>query len=347
LEKVCKSFDSTPVLRDISLELAAGELLVLLGPSGCGKSTLLRLIAGLETLDSGRILMDGKELQDRPPRDRDVAMVFQNYSLYPHMSVAKNLAFPLKVAHASRADIERQVAETAEMLGLSDHLEKKPGQLSGGQRQRVALGRAIVRKPSLFLLDEPLSNLDAHLRERMRREIVRLQRRLGVTTVHVTHDQVEALTMADRVAILHEGKIAQIGPPEELYRNPANLFVAEFIGHPRINVIDLAVTSPLVEIVTAGANFSDDKRSSLLAAVRPEAISLTDDGPLRGVVSECEYVGEQWVVTVVVDGVSLVTSGATRSYETGENVSLAILPDAPLYFDRTHKCDSLLRIDSD
>ncbi len=342
LENICKSFDGTPVLRNINLDLAKGELLVLLGPSGCGKSTLLRLVAGLEELDSGRIVMEDREVHSLAPRERDVAMVFQNYSLYPHMSVAKNLAFPLKVAHESRGEIERQVTETAAMLGLTDHLDKKPGQLSGGQRQRVALGRAIIRQPSLFLLDEPLSNLDAHLREQMRREIVRLQRRLGVTTIHVTHDQVEALTMADRVAVLHEGEVAQLGTPEELYRDPASLFVAEFIGHPRINLIDLAMTGPLADELAVSAGISSHARLSIVAAVRPEAITLMASGPLMGAVTECEYVGEQWLVTARVGETSVIVSGAKRAYQTGEQVALAIPAEAPLYFDcttglRTHR----------
>ena len=335
LENICKSFGDTPVLRNISLELAEGELLVLLGPSGCGKSTLLRLVAGLEELDSGRIVMGETELQALAPRERDVAMVFQNYSLYPHMSVAKNLGFPLKVARQSREEIDRQVTETAAMLGLTDQLDKKPGQLSGGQRQRVALGRAIIRQPSLFLLDEPLSNLDAHLREQMRREIVRLQRRLGVITIHVTHDQVEALTMADRVAILHEGEIAQLGSPEELYRDPASLFVAEFVGHPRINTFDLAMNGPLIDGIGEGAGLSATERASLVAAIRPESIVLSEDSKLVGEVVDCEYVGEQWLVTVCVGKTSLVVSGGTRAYRSGEQVGVAIPSEALLYFERS------------
>ena len=216
LKNISKSFGALKVLDDISLELADGELLVLLGPSGCGKSTLLRLIAGLESSDEGEIYLNDKRIDHLLPKKREVAMVFQNYALYPHMTVFKNLAFPLKVSGVSREEISERVEKVAAMLGLGEKLGDKPGQLSGGQRQRVALGRAIIRKPSIFLLDEPLSNLDADLRARMRLEIVKLQKEIKTTAIHVTHDQAEALTMADRIALLNEGKLLQVGTPEEL-----------------------------------------------------------------------------------------------------------------------------------
>jgi multiple sugar transport system ATP-binding protein len=246
VKEISKSFDGTRVLDRVSLELSEGELLVLLGPSGCGKSTLLRIIAGIEEADSGEIHLGGKRVDQLRPKDRNVALVFQNYSLYPHMSVEKNLGFPLSVAKTPKAEIAARVKEIAAMLGLSDRLSDRPAQLSGGQRQRVALGRAIIRKPSIFLLDEPLSNLDADLRVRMRQEIVKLQRQVGVAMVHVTHDQTEALTMADRVALLHKGRIEQIGTPEELYRAPATLNVAQFVGQPKINAIVSQVDGAIV-----------------------------------------------------------------------------------------------------
>ena len=220
LRNIGKSFDGKPVLRDVSLDLTEGELFVLLGPSGCGKSTALRLIAGLEELDRGEIVLGDRRIDTLPPRERHVAMVFQNYALYPHMTVAKNLAFPLAVAGVPSDERRRRVQATVDMLGLGDRLNDRPAQLSGGQRQRVALGRAIIRQPELFLLDEPLSNLDADLRARMRLEIVKLQKQLCTTTVYVTHDQTEALTMADRVAVLNQGVLEQVGTPEELYREP-------------------------------------------------------------------------------------------------------------------------------
>lgn len=334
LTGIGKSFGATEVLRDISLELEQGELLVLLGPSGCGKSTLLRIIAGLETADHGSIVLGGREVIKLAPKERDVAMVFQNYSLYPHMTVARNLAFPLKVARASRSEIKQRVVETAELLGLTDQLHLRPGQLSGGQRQRVALGRAIIRQPALFLLDEPLSNLDAHLRERMRREIVRLQKQLQVSTIHVTHDQAEALTMADRVAILNDGVLAQVGTPEELYCNPANLFVAEFVGQPKINVVPLDTNSaPVRQLISRWSGAAIDT-STLVAAVRPEMIMISENGALGGTVSECEYLGEEYIVTLVGDGVTLVVSGVSYSLSTGESVRFDIDADSVLFFAR-------------
>jgi len=273
LKDVSKAFDGTPVLKDITLELAEGELLVLLGPSGCGKSTLLRIIAGLEEADHGEIFINGRRVDRLRPRERDVALVFQNYSLYPHMSVEKNLAFPLRVAGVKKEETARRVREVAAMLGLEERLKDRPGQLSGGQRQRVALGRAIIREPSLFLLDEPLSNLDAELRVRMRREIVALQRRLNKTTVHVTHDQSEALTMADRIALLNGGRLEQLGTPEDLYERPSGRFAAEFIGSPRINMIEAVITeNRIAPFGTVCPRLAAQQLStgSLLIGLRPE-----------------------------------------------------------------------------
>ncbi len=237
LEKVRKVYANGHVaVADASFEVADGELLVLVGPSGCGKSTLLRMIAGLETISHGTLSIGGRMVNDVAPKDRDVAMVFQNYALYPHMSVAENLAFGLKLRRRPRAEIDRRVADAAAMLGLEKLLRHRPSQLSGGQRQRVALGRALVREPSVFLLDEPLSNLDAKLRLSMRVEIARLHRRLRATMVYVTHDQVEAMTLGERIVVLRDGRIQQIGTPMALYERPENLFVAGFIGSPAMNV---------------------------------------------------------------------------------------------------------------
>jgi sn-glycerol 3-phosphate transport system ATP-binding protein len=238
LKGLAKSFGQTAVLHSIDLALASGEMLVIVGASGCGKSTLLRLVAGLESPSAGTILLDGEDITARDPSRRDIAMVFQNYALYPHMTVAQNMGYALKLRGESRAEIEAKVAEAARLLGLEALLGRRPGQLSGGQRQRVAMGRAIVRQPKLFLFDEPLSNLDAKLRVTMRAEIRRLQKRLGVTSLYVTHDQVEAMTMADRLIVMEAGRAAQIDTPMAVFARPANLFVAQFMGAPAMNIFD-------------------------------------------------------------------------------------------------------------
>ena len=226
-----------PAVDGLDLEIADGEFLVLVGPSGCGKSTSLRMLAGLEDVTEGSILIGGRDVTDLPPKDRDIAMVFQNYALYPHMTVGQNMGFALKIAGMAKAEIETRVADAAEILDLTEYLHRKPKALSGGQRQRVAMGRAIVRNPQVFLMDEPLSNLDAKLRVQTRTQIASLQRRLGVTTVYVTHDQVEAMTMGDRVAVLRDGLLQQVGTARELYDRPANAFVAGFIGSPAMNLL--------------------------------------------------------------------------------------------------------------
>lgn len=238
VERLVKRQQAHTVLTDITLQVEPGEFVVFVGPSGCGKTTLLRILAGLESLDGGAIRLNGKDISHASPGERGVAMVFQSYALYPHLSVYENLAFPLRVARQSAAEIDRRVLAAAGALQLTPYLKRKPGLLSGGQRQRVAIGRAIVREPALFLFDEPLSNLDAALRADMRRELISLHRSLGATTLYVTHDQVEAMTMADRIVVLNEGRVEQIGTPEQLYFQPVNLFVAQFLGHPKINVLD-------------------------------------------------------------------------------------------------------------
>ena len=229
--------DGTLAVRGITLEIADGELMILVGPSGCGKTTLLRMIAGLEEITDGQIAIGDRVVNDLTPGDRDIAMVFQNYALYPHMTVARNMGFALRRARTPAAEIDRRVRETAELLGIAEHLERKPSNLSGGQRQRVAMGRAIVRDPQVFLMDEPLSNLDAKLRVQMRAEILRIQRRLKTTMVYVTHDQTEAMTLGDRVAVMRAGVLQQVGRPEELYDHPGNVFVAGFIGSPGMNFV--------------------------------------------------------------------------------------------------------------
>lgn len=248
LVNVWKVFDDFEAVKDLNLEIKDGEFMVLLGPSGCGKTTTLRMIAGLEEPSKGQIYIGDTLVADPekgvfvPPKDRDIAMVFQSYALYPHMTVYDNIAFPLKLRKVPKDEIDKRVKEVAEMLGLTELLNRKPRELSGGQRQRVALGRAIVRKPKVFLMDEPLSNLDAKLRVKMRAELKKLQKQLGVTTIYVTHDQVEAMTMGDRIAVINRGELQQVGTPEEVYDHPANTFVAGFIGSPPMNFMDATVT---------------------------------------------------------------------------------------------------------
>jgi multiple sugar transport system ATP-binding protein len=336
LKDVSKSFDGKPVLKNISLELEAGELLVLLGPSGCGKSTLLRIIAGLEEVDSGEVYIDSKRVDHMRPRDRNVALVFQNYSLYPHMTIEKNLAFPLKVAGVPKREISHRVREVAELLGLADRLGDRPGQLSGGQRQRVALGRAIIREPSIFLLDEPLSNLDAGLRVRMRQEIVRLQKDLGRTMIHVTHDQAEALTMGDRIALINEGRIEQIDVPDRLYNRPASRFVASFVGHPQINLIKGKVVDG--QLVPFGLRIppglSEHKNDDLMIGLRPEAIKLSGNAPFLAEVVSCEYVGDSYIAELSFQSAPLTASNVEHSLETGQSVRFSIDEDKLILFDK-------------
>ncbi|MBL9057483.1 MAG: ABC transporter ATP-binding protein, partial [Rhodobacteraceae bacterium] len=268
LSNVRKSFGETHVIPGIDLNIEEGEFVVFVGPSGCGKSTLLRLIAGLEDISAGVIRIDGQDATALPPAKRGLAMVFQSYALYPHMSVKKNIAFPLKMAGLDPAVIEQKVANAAKVLNLSNYLDRRPGQLSGGQRQRVAIGRAIVREPAAFLFDEPLSNLDAALRVSMRQEISELHQTLKTTMIYVTHDQVEAMTMADKIVVLNAGRIEQVGSPLDLYRAPANLFVAGFIGSPKMNFI-------------TGAEAA--KHGATTIGIRPEHVMI-GDGPWQGTV---------------------------------------------------------------
>jgi ABC-type sugar transport system ATPase subunit len=338
LKNVSKRFGNQQVLDNISLELGERELLVLLGPSGCGKSTVLRLIAGLEETDQGEILIDNRRVEKLRPRDRNVALVFQNYSLYPHMTVEKNLAFPLRVARVKTLEIKKRVRQVAELLGLADRLKDRPGQLSGGQRQRVALGRAIIRDPAIFLLDEPLSNLDAELRVRMRQEIVQLQRRLERPMIHVTHDQSEALTMADRIALLNHGRIEQLGTPEELYTRPATRFVAEFIGTPKINIIEGRIEDGQlmpIEIVVPPMVLSAIANSGrVLVGIRPEAVQICRDGTHSAIVSASEYLGDHYVVTMECNGQRLLSSRApSPPPQSGETVRFSVDPKQVLFFD--------------
>lgn len=304
---------SAPTVKDLDLEIADGEFLVLVGPSGCGKSTTLRALAGLEPTSSGRITIDGKDVTNLEPGDRDIAMVFQNYALYPHLTVEQNMGFALKLAKLPKADIKSKVHAAAESLGLTDYLKRKPKDLSGGQRQRVAMGRAIVREPKAFLMDEPLSNLDAKLRVQTRAELASLQQRLGTTTVYVTHDQVEAMTMGDRVAVLKDGELQQVAPPRELYDAPANEFVAGFIGSPAMNIFDY---------------------NGGRVGVRPEKMFI-NKGPVgfQGVVDIVEELGAESYVYVTVGENRFVARAEGTPPQRGEDVVLTFNPREALRFD--------------
>ena len=282
IKDVTKSFGTTPIIRGVSIDILDGEFVVLVGPSGCGKSTLLRMIAGLEGMDAGEIRIGGRRVNGLLPKERDIAMVFQNYALYPHLTVAENLAFSLKLGHAPQAEIEQRVARAAKILGLEPLLTRKPKQLSGGQRQRVAMGRAIVRDPQVFLFDEPLSNLDAKLRVAMRAEIRELHQRLKATTIYVTHDQIEAMTMADKIVAMHDGIVEQVGTPLELFDRPRNVFVAAFIGSPSMNLLPVTVNGQGV-VDNAGNQWvvpgvPGTTGQALTLGVRPEHLRLDPSG---------------------------------------------------------------------
>ena len=296
IQDAVKSFGAVQIIRGVSIDILDGEFVVLVGPSGCGKSTLLRMIAGLEGIDSGEIRIGGRRVNGLLPKDRDIAMVFQNYALYPHLTVAENLAFSLKLSHAPKAEIEQRVARAAKILGLEPLLARRPKQLSGGQRQRVAMGRAIVRDPQVFLFDEPLSNLDAKLRVAMRAEIRELHQRLKATTIYVTHDQIEAMTMADKIVAMHDGVVEQVGTPLELFDRPRNVFVAAFIGSPAMNLLPVKVNSQGV-VDNAGnhwavAGVPGTSGQALTLGVRPEHLRL-DPAGVEGRVLVVESTGSE------------------------------------------------------
>ena len=316
-----------PAVDALDLHIEDGEFLVLVGPSGCGKSTSLRMLAGLEDVNGGRILIGDRDVTDVQPKDRDIAMVFQNYALYPHMTVADNMGFALKIAGTPKAEIRTRVEEAAKILDLTQYLDRKPKALSGGQRQRVAMGRAIVRQPRVFLMDEPLSNLDAKLRVQTRTQIASLQRRLGVTTVYVTHDQTEALTMGDRIAVLKDGLLQQVGTPRDMYDTPANVFVAGFIGSPAMNIGTFPLVDGVATVGSAGiavprsalGQLAADDNSSITIGFRPEALDVVPEGTpdaLPVVVNIVEELGSDAFVYgahVGDAGAASVTSGAGAS----------------------------------
>ncbi len=349
-ERVDKVYPGgTQAIFDFSLAVSDGERMALVGPSGCGKSTLLRLLAGLDDATRGVLRIGGDVINDLPPQRRNVAMVFQDYALYPHMTVRANLEFPLKMRDQSRADIARQVAWAAELLGLDELLDRLPRQLSGGQRQRVAMGRALVRQPTVFLMDEPLSNLDARLRVQIRAELSELLERLSATTLYVTHDQAEAMTLGDRVAVLDHGRLQQVAPPQELYERPANTFVAGFIGNPPMNLFSARLnaasggglqlrlgeqTAPLALPATSAEGWRVWLDAPLTFGIRPEHLRLAEDceESVRTTVSDAEYLGHETLLHVRVDGLDppgaalVARLPGIRPFHKGEPVRLSLDP---------------------
>ena len=343
IRDVKKAFGATSVIHGVDISIRDGEFVVLVGPSGCGKSTLLRMIAGLENITAGEIRIGERVVNNVPPKERDVAMVFQNYALYPHMTVAANMAFSMKLRGAPQSEIEERVNRAAAILGLSQLLGRYPRQLSGGQRQRVAMGRAIVRDPQVFLFDEPLSNLDAKLRVQMRTEIKELHQRLKTTTIYVTHDQIEAMTMADKIVVMHDGRVEQIGAPLELYDRPDNLFVAGFIGSPAMNMIKgrIRVNGTASFEGPAGVTFSlaaagsgNDGRPAVYG-VRPEHFSLSDDGA-EAEVQVIEPTGSELQVVAKLGGEDIIAVFRERhQFKPGEKIRLKPDPRLVHLFDET------------
>jgi sn-glycerol 3-phosphate transport system ATP-binding protein len=335
VRRVSKEWGVVRAVDDVSFEAPVGKLLVLLGPSGCGKSTTLRLIAGLETVSAGRVHIGHEDVTDLPPARRQIAMVFQSYALFPHLTVAENIVFGLRVRRVAAAERRRRLARVAELLGLERLLDRKPSQLSGGQQQRVALGRAIIAEKPVCLMDEPLSNLDAQLRHEMRREIRDLQQKLGITMVYVTHDQVEAMTMADQVILLREGRIEQDASPAELYARPATVFAARFIGTPPMNILELedAVGGAVVR-GTDGPAVSPGQGKGVRFGVRPEDIALSSGPGLAARVATVEYLGADSIVTCSAGGQTLAVRAPGRvELSEGASVTLAWKPEATHLFD--------------
>ncbi|WP_028983760.1 ABC transporter ATP-binding protein [Sporolactobacillus terrae] len=346
LDHIKKRYANSDALtvKDFNLSIKDKEFIVLVGPSGCGKSTTLRMIAGLEEISEGGLYINDKKVNDTAPKNRDIAMVFQNYALYPHMTVYGNMAFGLKIRKLKKNDIDKRVREAAQVLGLEEYLNRKPKALSGGQRQRVALGRAMVRNPQVFLMDEPLSNLDAKLRVQMRAEIAKLQRRLQVTTIYVTHDQTEAMTMADRIVIMKDGEIQQIGTPEDVYKNPTNVFVGGFIGAPPMNFLPASISEqgalisdhlvPLAQDTLS--KLSAYKGKSVIVGIRPEDIvsaSETVDDAFSATVDVAELLGSESLIYTRIGETSIIIKTTAEHVRSGEQISLVLKPDKLRFFD--------------
>lgn len=336
LTKLRKTYGNVVAVEGVDLEIAEGELIVLLGPSGCGKSTTLRMVAGLEAISSGQLLIDGRDVTKLEPKDRDIAMVFQNYALYPHKTIRANMAFGLKMRGMEASEASRHVNDAAEMLDITHLLDRKPGQLSGGQMQRVALGRALVRDPAIFLLDEPLSNLDAKLRARMREEIALLQRRIGKAMLYVTHDQTEAMTLADRIVIMRDGQVQQIGSPLEVYDRPANAFVAGFIGSPEMNLMPAEISGGRL-ILGEGVSIKapdDIETKAVIVGIRPEALEPATEG-LPFQVHGVEQLGSQTLfIGQVGDHRLRAMTGRRDNISVGDTISLMASSSSIQLFDR-------------
>ena len=337
LQNVKKSFGPTDVIHGIDMEIEDGEFIVIVGPSGCGKSTLLRMVAGLETVTAGDVLIGGERANDKEPMDRDIAMVFQNYALYPHMSVRQNMGYGLKIAGLPKAEINTKVEEAAKLLQLEPLLDRKPRQLSGGQRQRVAMGRAIVREPAVFLFDEPLSNLDAKLRVQMRLEIRELQAKLGITSLYVTHDQVEAMTMADRMIVMNAGIAEQIGTPLEVYESPRTLFAAQFIGSPAMNVFDAEISDGGVKLGDAVVGPVQGRNGPVKLGLRPEHLKAASDGPISADIQMSEPLGANTLLHGRMsdggDAITVSLGGVHTIGEAGARQSFAVEPEHIHLFD--------------
>ncbi len=354
LRNIVKRYGLTIAVDHVSFKVDDGEFFVLLGPSGCGKTTTLRIIAGLEDPDEGEVLIDDVVVNDIPPHKRDIAMVFQNYALYPHMTVYKNLAYPLENMGLSKQEIDRRVREVAKMLYIDHLLDRKPGQLSGGEQQRVALGRALVRRPKVFLMDEPLSNLDAKLRVYMRAELKRLQKELGITTIYVTHDQAEAMTMADKIAVMNKGKIMQIGNPKELYLKPANTFVAGFIGSPPMNFFDaslivknnqfildagdfiLSIPREMGELITSNTSISE-----VIIGIRPEHFDIVDkpdENTIKAEVYVVEPLGAETIIDVKIGNrIFKVATKGIVEYPIGQTIYIKPMIKYLHIFDKKNR----------
>jgi multiple sugar transport system ATP-binding protein len=335
---------TTPAVDELDLFIEDGEFLVLVGPSGCGKSTTLRMVAGLERADDGQIFIGDNDVTYLPPRSRDIAMIFQSYALYPHLTVEQNIGFNLRLNKVSKPEIRRRVLEVAQMLDLVEYLDRKPAKLSGGQRQRVAMGRAVIREPQVFLMDEPLSNLDAKLRVQTRAQIAALQRRLGITTIYVTHDQIEAMTMGDRVAVMKDGVLQQCATPVELFTEPRNTFVAGFIGSPAMNMFTSRVAGDCATIAASAIPLTRGQIAALtgpevVAGVRPEGLELVGSGGFAATVEMVEYLGSDaylYCSAAEHEGDLLVVRAHDAAgFTAGQRVTLAIRPDALHVFDAT------------
>ena len=340
LKNVKKRFGQSQVIHGVSIDIADGEFIVIVGPSGCGKSTLLRMVAGLESVSEGEILIGGDRVNEKEPMDRNIAMVFQNYALYPHMSVRQNMAYGLKIAKMPKPEIDRKVAEAAKLLQLEPYLDRKPRQLSGGQRQRVAMGRAIVREPAAFLFDEPLSNLDAKLRVQMRLEIKELQSKLGVTALYVTHDQVEAMTMADRMIVMNEGAAEQIGSPLEVYQIPQTLFAAQFIGSPAMNMIDGRIDGGILRLENRADIPCDSAyQGEVVVGIRPEHLFMDDNGPVEMLAGLAEPLGANTLLhgRLKESGrdITASLSGIHQLPQSAESMRLSVSPENIHLFDKS------------